>query len=59
MVLTSVKQLGKCASDTVTLVLERGAKAEVMGEGRAPGRPHRVLLGYRCNTASVLVKICR
>ena len=33
-VLASVKQLRKCVSDTVW-VLQRGAKAEVMGEGSA------------------------
>jgi hypothetical protein len=32
-VLASVKQLGKCASDTVIWVLQRGAKAEAMGKG--------------------------
>ena len=33
VVLTSVKQLRKCASDTIIEVLQRGAKAEDMGEG--------------------------
>ena len=37
-VLASVKQLRKCASD-VLWVLQRGAKAEVMGEGSAMEGP--------------------
>ena len=32
-ILASVKQLRKCASDTVIQVLQRGAKAEAMGSG--------------------------
>ena len=28
-------------------VLQNGADAEDLGEGPVPGRPHRVLLGYR------------
>ena len=31
---------------TIIWVLQRGAKAEDMGEGSVLGRPHRVLLGY-------------
>ena len=45
-VLASVTQLRKCASDTVIWILQRGAKAEDMGEGSVPGRSHGVLLGY-------------
>ena len=45
-VLASVKQLRKCASDTVTWVLQRGAIAGDLGEGSVPGRPPRVLLSY-------------
>ena len=44
MVLASIKQLGKYALDTITWVLERGAKAEDMGEGSVLGRAQRVLL---------------
>ena len=47
VVLASVKQLGKHASDTVIQVLQRGAAAEDMGEGSVPGRPHRVPLSYK------------
>ena len=43
---TSVKQLRKRASGGVIWVFQRGAKAEVRGEGLAPDRPHWVLLGY-------------
>ena len=39
VILASVKQLRKCASDTITQILQRGAKAEDMGEGSVPGRP--------------------
>ena len=47
MVLASLKQLRECASDAITeVVLQRGAKAEDMGERSVLGRPHRVLLGY-------------
>ena len=45
-VLASVKQLRKCALYTVIWVLQRGAKAEDMGEGSVLGRPHRVMLSY-------------
>ena len=45
-ILTSVKQLRKCASGTVIWILERGVKADDMGEGSVPGRSHRVLHGY-------------
>lgn len=38
-------ELRQHASDTVTRVLQSGAKVEDTGEGPAPGRPHRVLLG--------------
>ena len=48
-VLASVKQLRKRAPDTVISVLQGGAAAEAVGEGSVPGRPHRVLLGYRRN----------
>ena len=44
--LASVKELRKCASDTVIWVLPRGARAEDMGEGSVLGRTHRVLLRY-------------
>ena len=37
-VLASVKEFGKCALDTVILVLQRGVKAEDMGEGSVPPR---------------------
>ena len=40
----SVKQLRKCASDTIRWVLQGGATAEDMGEEVCPPR---VLLGYR------------
>ena len=46
VVLASVKQLRKCASDSIISVLQRGATAEDMGEGSVPGRPHRFLLSY-------------
>ena len=46
-VLSPVKQLRKWASDTVIQVLQRGATAEGMGEGSAPGRPHTVLFSYK------------
>ena len=46
VVLSSVKQLRKCASDTIIWVLQSGATAEDVAEGSVPGRPHRVLLGY-------------
>ena len=36
--LASIKQLRKCASDTVIQVRQRGAKAEDMGEGVCPGK---------------------
>ena len=49
-VLAPVKKLRKYGSDTIILVLQRGAKAEHMGEGSVPGRPHRVLL---CHTGLV------
>ena len=42
VVFASVKQLRKCPSDTIIWVLQRGATAEDMWEGRPP----RVLLGY-------------
>ena len=42
-VLASVKQLRKRALDTAIWVLQKGAKAEDMGEGSVPGR---ILLGY-------------
>ena len=45
-VLASIIQLRKWASRAIILVLQRGAKAEDMGEGSVPGRPHRVLLCY-------------
>ena len=37
-VLASVKQLRKCASDTVISELQREAKAEDMGGGVCPGK---------------------
>ena len=46
VVLASVGQLRKCTSDIGIRVLQRGTKAEDMGEGSVPGRPHRVLLHY-------------
>ena len=46
-VLASIKQLWKCASDTTIYTLQRGAKAEDIGEGSVPESPHRVLLGYK------------
>ena len=48
VILTSVKQLRKNASDTIIYVsiLQRGATAEDMGEVSVLGRPHRVLLSY-------------
>ena len=46
VILAPVKQLRKCASDTIIWVLQRGAKAEGLGEGSVQGRPQRVLLGY-------------
>ena len=46
MDLASIKQLRKCASDTVIQVRQRGAKAEDMGEGVCPGKTHRILLDY-------------
>ena len=36
MVFISIKQLRKCAPDTIISVLQRGAKAEDMGKGPAP-----------------------
>lgn len=42
----SEKQLRKLALDTVTQVLQRGAKAENEGQGSVLRRPHRVLLSY-------------
>ena len=45
LVFISVKQLRKRAAGRVIWVLQRGAKAEVRGEGLAPDRPHWVLLG--------------
>ena len=47
MVLVSVKQPSKCASDTMIQGLQKDAIAEDIGEESVPGRPHRVLLGYR------------
>lgn len=35
-----------CKLPTGLLRLRRGAKAEDVGEGSAPGRPRRVLLGH-------------
>ena len=46
VVLASVKQLRKRASDTVIQVLQRGAPAEDVVGGSVLGRPRRVLLGY-------------
>ena len=34
----------ECVPDTIIWVPQGGAKAEDMGEGSIPGRPHRVLL---------------
>ena len=39
VILAPVKQLRKCASDTIIWVLQRGAKAEGLGEGSVQGRP--------------------
>ena len=46
VVLASVKQLRKYASDTVIWVLQRGNYSRRCGEGSVQGRPQRVLLGY-------------
>ena len=46
VVLVSIKQLRKATSDTIVLVLQRGAKAEDLGEGAPQGRPQGVMLGY-------------
>ena len=45
-VLASIKQLRKCALDTVIQAQQRGDKAEAMREESIPGKPLRVLLGY-------------
>ena len=37
-VLSSVKQLRKCTSDTIIWVLQRGATSEATGEGSVPGK---------------------
>ena len=42
--MTSVKDLRKCASNTIIYVLKREAKAENMGKGSGPRRPHKVML---------------
>ena len=44
--LASIIQLRKWASRADILVLQRGTKAEDMGEGSVLGRPHRVLFRY-------------
>ena len=46
-IFTFIKQLRKCVSDTIILVLQREVKAEDMGKGSAPGSLHRVLHGYK------------
>ena len=46
VVLVSIKQLRKATSDTIVSVLQRGAKAEDLGEGAPQGRPQGVMLGY-------------
>lgn len=34
-------------SSKINVILQRGANAEDLGEGPAPGRPHRVLLPFQ------------
>ena len=41
---TSLKELSKCAPRVIIQLLQKGAKAEDMGDKAALGRPHRVLL---------------
>ena len=56
-VLASVKQLRKCASDTVIQVLQRGAKAEAMGSGlswEGPTGPCSVIRIYNVYVRAVL-----
>ena len=57
VVVLASEKLRKHASDTIIQVLQRGAKAEDMGEGFVPGRPCRVLLGYNCRHAEFAARI--
>ena len=52
---TFVKQLRKCAPDTVIQVLQRGAKAKDTGKGPVPRRPERVLL-VTCGTCFIFFR---
>lgn len=38
-------------------MLQKGARAEDMGEGPDPGKPHRFLLGYNNTKCRLVVKL--
>ena len=53
VVLASVKQLRKCASDIVIRYFREELQQRTWGEGSVQGRPYRVLL---CSTSSIQKK---
>ena len=54
-VLVSLQLLSKCASDTVISILQRGTKAEDMGDGFIPGRSDRLLFDYISSCLILLI----
>ena len=57
VVLTSVKQLEKCALDSCYPGTSEKSYSRGYGEGSVPGRPHRVLHGFTSMVAKVHASI--